>query len=79
MPNDAQQSRRRFPCPKCGRLLEQSGEVSIGKITLPTFQCDECLVNQEIMGEKMEMALTFALGPDGKVFDAAAKDGKLRF
>jgi hypothetical protein len=69
-----------FPCPKCGRLLKQSGEVTVmpaGKV-IPTFQCDECLVTADFCGEPFEMALTFALDESGQPFDPAAADGRLR-
>jgi hypothetical protein len=37
----------------------------------PSYQCDECLQTVEMFGEKMEVALTFCIGPDGKPFDPA--------
>lgn len=72
------------PCPKCNRTLQQSGEVAITDdkerpLTLPVFQCDECLVTVDFLGEKVEIALTFALDPDGQPFDPASDDGTLRF
>jgi len=69
-----------FPCPKCNRLLTQSGDISIGDspALLPTFQCDECLKIVELFGVKHEVALTFAV-QDGQPFDPAAADGVLRF
>lgn len=47
--------------------------------TLPTFQCDECLMTFELGGERMEIALTFALDAAGKPFDPADPDGQLLF
>jgi hypothetical protein len=60
-----------FPCPKCGRLLQPAGEITFAGQTLPTYQCDECLVTKKIFGEPVEMALTFCIGADGKPFDPA--------
>jgi hypothetical protein len=70
---------RQFPCPKCGRVLKQSGEVICAGVgeTVPVFQCDECLVQTDFLGEKVEIALTFALDKDGKPFDPASPDGSL--
>jgi hypothetical protein len=67
------------PCPKCNRTLVQSGELTVGEQTVPTFQCDECLMVIDFAGETMEVALTFALDADGQPFDPAAPDGRLRF
>ena len=62
-----------FPCPKCGRVLEPSGEVSLsGGATFPVFQCDDCVVEVTFLGETTLVALTFAIGPDGKPFDPAS-------
>ena len=66
-----------FPCPKCGRLLQKSGEVSIEDAAFPVFQCDECIVQAEMFGEPFEVALTFAVDADGKPFDPATEDGQL--
>lgn len=66
-----------FPCPKCGRALQQSGEAVVNGVSLPIFQCDECIVSTEFMGEPCELALTFAVGPDGKPFDPASPTGEL--
>jgi endogenous inhibitor of DNA gyrase (YacG/DUF329 family) len=67
--------RKSVPCPKCGRNLLQSGEVVVGDETLPTFQCDECVKVVDFLGQKMELALTFALDKDGKPFDPADENG----
>jgi hypothetical protein len=70
-----------FPCPKCGRILAQSGEMMVeadgAAIKVPVFQCDECLMTVDFLGEKEEVALTFAVGADGKPFDPASEDGTL--
>lgn len=79
MADPNQQRRRTFPCPKCGRRLVQSGELVIDETTHPTFQCDECLMPVDFMGEKTEVALTFALDPEDQPFDPASEDGRLRF
>ena len=68
----------KFPCPKCGRTLIQSGDLTVDASVLPVFQCDECLVTAEVMGEPMELALTFAIGADGHAFDPASGE-RLRF
>lgn len=71
------------PCPKCNRNLQQGGEMVIRQdgreVTIPVYQCDECLVEQDFAGEKIELALTFAVTPGGQVFDPAEPDGELRF
>lgn len=41
------------------------------------FQCTECLASVEMMGERLEIALTFAVDSAGRVFDPAAADGTL--
>jgi hypothetical protein len=68
----------RFPCPKCNRLLAPSGELEVEGVTLPTYQCDECIKTVELFGKPFSAALTFAV-KDGKAFDPAAADGVLRF
>jgi hypothetical protein len=72
------------PCPKCGRILQQSGEATVScgdgtQLVVPVFQCDECLMNFDFGGESMEIALTFALDEKGQPFDPADPEGKLRF
>ena len=68
------------PCPKCNRLLTQSGEAVInGGTPLPTFQCDECLMKVSFCGETMEVALTFCRLPDGTICDPADPEGEIRF
>lgn len=61
----------RFACPRCERSIEQSGEVTIDAMTFPVFQCDECLIEAEMFGERVEVAYTFALDAQGRVFDPA--------
>lgn len=68
-----------FPCPKCNRTLTRSGEVEIEDAVFPVFQCDECDMQAELFGEPCETALTFAVDANGKPFDPAAEDGRLKF
>ncbi len=66
-----------FPCPKCGRRLQRSGEVEVEGATFPVFQCDECIVPWEVEGEVFDTAFTFAVDAEGKPFDPAAENGGL--
>jgi len=69
---------RLFPCPKCGQVLKQSGEVCVNRSEiLPTFQCDDCHVWVDVLGERMRLPLTFALDGQGTPFDPASPDGRL--
>ena len=61
-------------CPKCGRLLFQSGEAVIEGSRFPVFQCDDCQVETNLLDETMQVPLTFTLDEDGKMFDGA-EDG----
>lgn len=68
-----------FPCPKCGRSLQPSGEITDETgATYPTYQCDECIKVADVFGKKMELHLTFMV-KDGQPFDPAEPDGVLRF
>jgi hypothetical protein len=71
----------RFKCPKCGRELPASGAVVIDGTSLSVFQCGECLRVVDFMGQRQEVALTFAVapGPDGRLrpFDPADPDADL--
>lgn len=60
-----------MPCPKCGRLLVPSGELTIGDAVLPVYQCDECLLTRDVMGRPFELALTFTLDANGRPADPA--------
>jgi uncharacterized Zn finger protein len=68
-----------FPCPKCGRTLQPSGEITdeTGD-TMLTYQCDECVKVVDVFGTPMELHLTFAVR-DGQAIDPAEPDGVLRF
>lgn len=68
---------RTFACPKCGRRLEESGEIAWEGRACPVFQCDECLVRATMFGEPFEVALTFAVDEEGRAFDPASGDGSL--
>jgi hypothetical protein len=57
------------PCPRCTRVLPQSGEITFAGQTYPVFQCDECLTVTDILGEPFETAYTFALDGQGRPFD----------
>lgn len=59
-------------CPKCGRILIQSGEAHYDDVRLPVFQCDECLVEVDLVGEKSQAALTFTLDENGQLYGAEA-------
>jgi transcription elongation factor Elf1 len=63
-----------FTCPKCGAVLQRSGEVEIGTVALPVFQCDACTVDWELGGEVEQVAYTFAVSPDGVAFDPASDE-----
>jgi transcription elongation factor Elf1 len=66
-----------FTCPRCGRSLNKSGEVTIEGETLPVFQCDQCIVSVSMFGTQVEAALTFAVDKNGRAFDPASEDGCL--
>jgi hypothetical protein len=66
-----------FPCPKCGRTLQRSGEFAIDGQSFPVFQCDECLAQVEKYGEVFEIAFTFAVNAEGEPFCPATDDGSL--
>lgn len=51
----------------------------MGDVTVPTFQCDECLMTIDLLGEQTEVALTFAVDGQGRAFDPADPEGELRF
>ena len=68
----------KIPCPKCGRILQPSGEVAVdADPAMPVYQCDECLVPGEVLGVKMELALTFCVDEKGRAFDPANPDNPL--
>jgi len=69
--------RDQFPCPKCGMMLEKSGEVELRGQTYPVFQCDQCIVRVEMFGEPFNTALTFAVDGVGTPFDPASEGDSL--
>jgi hypothetical protein len=64
--------RNTFPCPKCGCVLNKSGEVAVNGQTYPVFQCDTCTAQVPMFGEPFEVALTFAVDGAGTPFDPAS-------
>ena len=64
-------------CPKCNRELAADGEMQIGDVCLPTYQCPECVTRTKFLGETLELPLTFMIGPDGRAFDPADPDGEI--
>ena len=60
------------PCPKCRRLLEPCGVVQVeGGPEMPVYQCDSCVVPGEVLGVKMDLAVTFCTDEAGRMFDPA--------
>ena len=66
-------------CPKCGRMLQQSGEADCDGETYAVFQCDECISYWELEGEKIEIALTFGVKADGTIIDPDAPHKPIKF
>lgn len=67
-----------IPCPKCTRILPQSGVADCDGESFAVYQCDECLVPVDLGGGEMfDAALTFCIGKDGKPFDPASPDSRL--
>jgi hypothetical protein len=64
-------------CPKCGRQLAAEGELSFGGAALPVYSCPECVTRTVFPGERMELPLTFVIGPDGRAYDPANPDGEI--
>ena len=60
------------PCPKCGRALFPDGVLEVGGVSVPLFQCDDCLVEREFCGSMIKSLLTFVLDPDGRPYDPTA-------
>lgn len=59
------------PCPRCGRPLSPTGELSADGITCPVYQCDQCTQVVEVEGVPFTEAITFIIGPDGVPFNPA--------
>ena len=59
------------PCPKCGRLLEQSGEIAVESGVFPVYQCDACIQTELIEGQPFAVAYTFCLDAAGTPFNPA--------
>ena len=64
-------------CPKCGRVLVQSGEALFDDLRLPVFRCDECLVEVDLLGEKTQDALTFTVDETGHIIGADEPGARL--
>ena len=60
-------------CPKCGRLLFQSGEAVVEGMRLPVFQCDDCQVETDLADDTQRVPLTFTLDEDGEYYDSAGE------
>ena len=63
-----------YHCPKCSRLLNCEGVVSIDGHELPVFSCEDCIVRKPVFGpgtEEFDMAYTFCVDPAGRCFDPA--------
>jgi len=61
-------------CPKCNRELESIGVLTADGVELPVFQCGDCTTSWEVEGERFEVALTFALTPNGDMIDPETLD-----
>jgi hypothetical protein len=64
-------------CPKCGRILLQSGEALFDEVRLPVFRCDDCLVEVNVLGETATEALTFTVDEDGSIVGAEEPGARL--
>lgn len=63
------------PCPRCGASLEPSGVVTgPGGESCPVYQCESCTSDWPFGGDVFRVAYTFAVMPDGSVFDPNALD-----
>ena len=60
-----------FPCPRCKRPLTPAGTVEVEGVSVPYYQCDECVVPWVVEGQVFDAAYTFAIGRDGQPFDPA--------
>jgi hypothetical protein len=70
----------RYPkvnCPKCGRLLPASRDVTCGGRSFPFYTCPECVTRTTFMGAPAELSLTFLVGPDGRPTDPARPGGEI--
>lgn len=76
-------SAKNVACPKCSRQLAPAGETTLRhddgrEEKFLVYQCDECLVEHDLFGEKTEMALTFALDGRGRPVDPADPEKPLK-
>lgn len=58
-------------CPRCGRILNQDGEIDFVGRVMPTFTCGECMTELKLGAgaESIQLPYTFALDGD-TVIDA---------
>jgi hypothetical protein len=56
------------PCPKCGRLVEATGEATLEDGALPVYECDApgCTRPITFEGEMIAAPLIFVVGADGQ-------------
>jgi hypothetical protein len=67
----------RVKCPRCGRMLEASGDLRVGELYTPVYTCPECISVAKIGNETMELPLCFAIDKDGRPFDPALPDDRM--
>jgi hypothetical protein len=71
---------KQFPfsrCPKCGRLLSSTGEVTLdGEHTLPVYECDAptCTKLFRFEGDEIQAPLTWAVTADGRAVEIPLDD-----
>ena len=58
-----------MPCPSCRRLLAPSGELCADGVVMSVYQCDQCTRPWDVGGQVFQVALTFAVDPDGNALD----------
>lgn len=51
--------------------------MSFGGSAAPVYSCPECVTRTTFLGERMELPLTFLIGPDGKACEPANPDGEI--
>jgi hypothetical protein len=64
-------------CPKCNKLIEQSGEAAVPNVGLcRVFQCDnpDCEVTLDLDDGPIPCAFTFAITPAGEFIHPTSSD-----
>jgi len=56
-------------CPRCKIELSPEGAIDFGDQHLTVYQCEQCIRPWEFGGQTFEVALTFAVDSDGRLFD----------